>query len=80
MALTGALQDLWVFTAASLEYQPVGFGSHHWLATDATGRRLFATADDLAAKGVGNTRRLRMPSVAFAVHSRPRERCVARPV
>jgi spectinomycin phosphotransferase/16S rRNA (guanine(1405)-N(7))-methyltransferase len=34
----------------SLEYQPVGFGSHHWLATDRTGTRLFATADDLAAK------------------------------
>jgi hypothetical protein len=50
IALTGALQDLWGFTAASLEYQPVGFGSHHWLATDGTGRRLFATADDLAAK------------------------------
>jgi Phosphotransferase enzyme family len=48
--LAGALQDLWGFAAASLEYQPVGFGSHHWLATDAAGRRLFATADDLAAK------------------------------
>lgn len=49
-ALAGALQDWWGFTAVSLEYQPVGFGSHHWLATDATGRRLYATADDLAAK------------------------------
>jgi hypothetical protein len=48
--LAGALQDLWGFAAASLEYQPVGFGSYHWLATDAAGRRLFATADDLAAK------------------------------
>jgi hypothetical protein len=50
IAVADALQDLWGFTVASLEYQPVGFGSHHWLATDATGRRLFATADDLAAK------------------------------
>lgn len=49
-ALAGALQELWGFTAASLEYQPVGFGSHHWLATDTAGRRLYATADDLAAK------------------------------
>lgn len=49
-ALAGALQDLWGFTAVSLEYQPVGFGSHHWLATDAAGGRLYATADDLAAK------------------------------
>ena len=49
-AVARALQDRWGFTAVSLEYQPVGFGSHHWLATDRTGRRLFATADDLAAK------------------------------
>jgi len=49
-ALAGALQELWGFTAASLEYQPVGFGSYHWLATDGAGRRLYVTADDLAAK------------------------------
>jgi spectinomycin phosphotransferase/16S rRNA (guanine(1405)-N(7))-methyltransferase len=49
-AIAGALHDLWGFPAESLEYQPVGFGSHHWLATDATGRRLFATVDDLTAK------------------------------
>jgi spectinomycin phosphotransferase/16S rRNA (guanine(1405)-N(7))-methyltransferase len=49
-ALAGALQDLWGFTPASLEYQPVGFGSHHWLATDLAGGRLYVTADDLAAK------------------------------
>src|ERR1700733_2665306 len=49
-ALASALQDLWGFTAASLEYQPVGFGSHHWLATNGAGERLYATADDLAAK------------------------------
>jgi hypothetical protein len=50
IVLAGVLQDLWRFTAASLEYQRVGFGSHHWLATDTAGRRLFATADDLTAK------------------------------
>lgn len=49
-ALAGALHDLWGFRAASLKYEAVGFGSHHWLATDAAGRRLFATVDDLAAK------------------------------
>jgi spectinomycin phosphotransferase/16S rRNA (guanine(1405)-N(7))-methyltransferase len=49
-ALVDALQDFWGFTAVSMEYQPVGFGSHHWLATDTTGRRLYATADDLADK------------------------------
>jgi hypothetical protein len=49
-AVAGALKDLWGFTAASLEYQPVGFGSYHWLAGDRTGRRVFVTADDLDAK------------------------------
>jgi hypothetical protein len=34
----------------SLEYQAVGFGSHHWLATDAGGGRVFATVDDLTAR------------------------------
>jgi spectinomycin phosphotransferase/16S rRNA (guanine(1405)-N(7))-methyltransferase len=48
--LAGALREMWGFTAASLEYQPVGFGSYHWLATDTAGRRLYVTADDLAAK------------------------------
>ncbi len=48
--VASALQDLWGFTAAALVYQPVGFGSHHWLDTDRAGRRLFATADDLADK------------------------------
>ncbi len=50
VVLTDALRDRWRFTAMSMEYQAVGFGSHHWLATDARGARLFATVDDLAAK------------------------------
>lgn len=49
-ALAEFLNDWWQFAPASLEYQPVGFGSHHWLATNADGARLFATVDDLAAK------------------------------
>ena len=40
----------WGFTATSVEYQAVGFGSHHWLATDARGARLFVTVDDMYAK------------------------------
>jgi spectinomycin phosphotransferase/16S rRNA (guanine(1405)-N(7))-methyltransferase len=39
----------WGFRADVLAYQPVGFGSHHWLAADAAGPRLFVTIDDLAA-------------------------------
>jgi len=50
VAVAAALRDLWGFTATSLDYQPVGFGSYHWLAADREGRRLWATADDLNAK------------------------------
>jgi spectinomycin phosphotransferase len=45
-----ALADGWSFTATSLQYQPVGFGSHHWLATDARGSQLFVTVDDQAMR------------------------------
>jgi hypothetical protein len=51
VALIGnALADGWSFTATSLQYQPVGFGSHHWLATDARGGQLFVTVDDQAMR------------------------------
>jgi spectinomycin phosphotransferase/16S rRNA (guanine(1405)-N(7))-methyltransferase len=49
-AIAQTLERMWGFGVASLEYQPVGFGSHHWLATSAAGERLFATVDDLVAK------------------------------
>jgi hypothetical protein len=48
--LRDSLRDGWNFLAASLSYQAVGFGSHHWLATNAAGDRLFVTVDDLSAK------------------------------
>jgi hypothetical protein len=48
--LRTALMDGWGCAAATLRYQAVGFGSHHWLATDAAGRQLFLTVDDLPAK------------------------------
>jgi spectinomycin phosphotransferase len=37
----------WNFAAETLSYLPVGFGGHHWRATDAAGRQLFLTAHDL---------------------------------
>jgi Phosphotransferase enzyme family len=39
----------WDFAAPSLSYLPVGFGSHHWLATDPAGRQLFLIVHDLPA-------------------------------
>lgn len=46
--LTGALSVAWDFHVVELHYLPVGFGSHHWAATDARGARRFVTVDQLA--------------------------------
>jgi hypothetical protein len=48
--IAGALAARWSYRVASLNYQAVGFGSHHWLAADAGGGRLFVTVDDLSGK------------------------------
>ena len=48
--LSDALSDGWGFRPASLSYQAVGFGSHHWLAADSGGLKLFVTVDDLSDK------------------------------
>jgi spectinomycin phosphotransferase/16S rRNA (guanine(1405)-N(7))-methyltransferase len=37
----------WGFAAETLSYLPVGFGSHHWRATDREGFQLFLTVHDL---------------------------------
>jgi hypothetical protein len=39
------LQQAWGIPVDSLEYLPVGFGSHHWVATDNLGFRHFVTVD-----------------------------------
>jgi len=41
------LADAWRFPTTELRYAPVGFGSHHWVATDPTGALRFVTVDDL---------------------------------
>ena len=46
-ALVGALRRHWGIDALSLDYLPVGFGSHHWEAVGADGSRWFVSADDL---------------------------------
>jgi hypothetical protein len=45
--LSDALSDGWGFRPAWLSYLAVGFGSHHWLAVDSGGLKLFVTVDDL---------------------------------
>ena len=48
--LSDALADGWGVRPTRLSYQAVGFGSHHWLAVEAGGRKLFLTVDDLSQK------------------------------
>jgi hypothetical protein len=37
----------WELVVTSLEYLPVGAGSHHYLALDKGGQRWFITVDEL---------------------------------
>lgn len=65
-ALVPALERWWGIRTATLEYRPVGWGSHHWEVADQTGARWFVTADELENKRLsqrepleGGFRRLR---------------------
>jgi spectinomycin phosphotransferase len=59
--LAAALAEGWQLRAGSLEYLPVGGGSHHWLLAGEDGLRHFVTVDDLDGKDwLGGTR----PAVA----------------
>jgi spectinomycin phosphotransferase/16S rRNA (guanine(1405)-N(7))-methyltransferase len=40
----------WGLGVASLEYHPIGWGSHHWEVVDDTRTRWFATVDELEVK------------------------------
>lgn len=44
-----ALKRGWGLRDPELDYLAVGFGSHHWSATDSGGTRRFVTVDDLEA-------------------------------
>jgi spectinomycin phosphotransferase len=48
-ALKALLERHWGLRGATLDYLPVGFGSHHWRADDSRGTRRFVTVDDLEA-------------------------------
>jgi spectinomycin phosphotransferase len=50
--LAAALERSWGLAVTSMEYRPVGWGSHHWEVTDAAGARWFVTADDVQNKRV----------------------------
>lgn len=60
-ALVASLADGWGLRVDALEYCPVGFGSHHYIAQDVDGLRWFVTVDDLRSKPWLSTD----PDVAF---------------
>ena len=48
--LLGDALTEWGIHTAALEHVPLGFGDHHWSATDTSGRRWFLTVADLERK------------------------------
>lgn len=48
-AVLAAVVAGWDVPAVAASYLPVGFGSHHWTVTSASGTRWFATADTLGS-------------------------------
>ncbi len=49
-ALRPVLERGWGIRAVSVQYRPVGWGSHHWEVSSQSGARWFVTADDLENK------------------------------
>jgi spectinomycin phosphotransferase len=45
--LAARLAEAWDLRGVGLEHAPVGFGSHHWVATTASGVRRFVTVDEV---------------------------------
>jgi hypothetical protein len=46
--VAAAVSDGWKLPQTTARYQPVGYGSHHWLVEDTAGGRWFASVDELA--------------------------------
>src|SRR5262249_48018051 len=65
-ALTDVLERHWGVAARSIDYLPVGFGSHHWTAVGPGGGRWFVSADDLEAAHHGG----QVPDDVFAALDR----------
>ncbi len=49
--VAAAVSDGWGLPSVTAEYQPIGYGSHHWSVVDAAGGRWFASVDVLAEEG-----------------------------
>ena len=46
----GAIAQAWVSTWPGSNITPLGFGSHHWVATDDRAVRYFVTVDELSSE------------------------------
>jgi hypothetical protein len=66
-----AVAARWPIVTESVTYRPVGFGSHHWLVVEPTGRRWFVTADAVADSEL----RLAELTAALATAHALRHRC-----
>ena len=58
-ALTAALEDGWGIRARSLNYLPVGWGSHHWETRGDDRARWFVTVDELENKRASGSESLK---------------------
>ena len=47
-AIATVVKAHWSIAANTLEYLPIGFGSHHWVLIERTGHRWFVTGDAVA--------------------------------
>ncbi|GAA3146910.1 spectinomycin phosphotransferase [Kribbella aluminosa] len=49
--VAGILDEHWDFRATEVTYAPVGFGSHHWIASQDDAPHWFVTADGVGSAG-----------------------------
>lgn len=58
--LLAVLDERWGIAGRSIEYAPLGFGSHHWRVEGVDGRRWFVTVDELRRRSLDE-----VPEAAF---------------
>lgn len=69
--VTGFLNEHWGLRAVDVTYAPLGFGSHHWIASDTDDPRWFITADRLDPHGnwLGSTAAQVKDAIEAAAHT-----------
>jgi spectinomycin phosphotransferase len=69
--VSGILSEHWGFRATEVSYAPVGFGSHHWIASEGDSPRWFVTAARLDPRGnwLGSTAEQVKGALEAAAHA-----------